>query len=142
MLKYLIRDLISVLRFLPWGIMAGIVVAMILNKVNGKRAHTGRKIVPAPAAVCFYMYVVILLMITFFSRESGSGRGIDLEMYLQNFIQRFTSFSISYSFSDDTKTLFPSASFYPFQTSIGKLMLRFRSHSLSCFRCRTFKTTY
>ncbi len=81
MLKYLIRDLISVLRFLPWGIMAGIVVAIILNNVNGKCAHTGRKIVPAPAAVCFYMYVVILLMITFFSRESGSGRGIDLEFF-------------------------------------------------------------
>ena len=52
-------------------------------------------------------------------------------MYLQNFIQRFTSFFHILLFSDDTKTLFPSASFYPFQTSIGKLMLRFRSHSLT-----------
>ena len=81
MLKYLIRDLLSALRFLPWGIMAGIIVAMILNMVNARRSHTGRKLVPAPAAVCFYMYVVILLVITFFSRESGSGKGIDLELF-------------------------------------------------------------
>ncbi len=81
MLKYLVRDLLSALRFLPWGIVAGIVVVMILNMVNVRRSHTGRKSVPTPAAVCFYMYVVILLVITFFSRESGSGRGIDLELF-------------------------------------------------------------
>lgn len=81
MLKYLMRDLLSALRFLPWGIGAGIIVAMILNKVNVRRVHAGRKSVPALAVMCFYMYVVILMMITFFSRESSMGRRIDLELF-------------------------------------------------------------
>ncbi len=79
MLKYLIRDLVSALRFLPWGIVTGIAVAMILSIVNARQSPAGRKTIPA--AVCFYMYVVILLVITFFSRESGSGRGMDLEIF-------------------------------------------------------------
>ena len=81
MLKYLMRALLSALRFLPWGIGAGIIVAMILNKVNVRRVHAGRKSVPALAVMCFYMYVVILMMITFFSRESSMGRRIDLELF-------------------------------------------------------------
>ncbi len=81
MLKYLIKDLIAALRFLPLGIMAGIVVAMFLNMVNSRRSRLKEKRKPVFSTVCFYMYVVILLVITFFSRESGSGNGMDLKLF-------------------------------------------------------------
>ncbi len=81
MLKYLIKDVMSMLRFLPYGIAAGLIVAVILSVVNKRRSQSGKKPMPALGAVCFYMYVAVLLIITFFSREIGSGTGMDLDLF-------------------------------------------------------------
>ncbi len=81
MIKYLWKDIMSMLRFLPYGIAAGLVVALILGRVNARRSQRGRALLPVSGAVCFFMYVVILLVITFFSRESGSGSGMDLDLF-------------------------------------------------------------
>lgn len=81
MLKYIIRDLTSMLHFAPYGILAGIVVLLLCVLMNAWRTIRRREKVPVPATVCFYMYVVIILVITFFSRESGSGKGLDLKLF-------------------------------------------------------------
>lgn len=81
MLKYIIRDVSAVFRFLPYGIVVGIIVAILLSAVNDRRVRRGIKVVPAASHTCFYMYVVIVLFITFLSRESGSGKGIDLQLF-------------------------------------------------------------
>lgn len=81
MLKYIIRDITSVLHFAPYGIAAGVVVFLFCVLMNAWRTITGREKVPIPAAVCFYTYAVIILVITFFSRENGSSNGVDLELF-------------------------------------------------------------
>ena len=81
MLKYIIKDITSVLHYLPYGIAAGIVVLFLFLIVNAWRILRGKEKVSTLAAVCFYMYLVILLVITFFSRENGSGSSLDLELF-------------------------------------------------------------
>ena len=72
MLKYIFEDMIAVFRYLPYGIVAGIIVAIILSAINGFRRKHNKSIITTPAVTCYAMYLVILLIITFFSRESGS----------------------------------------------------------------------
>lgn len=81
MLKYLWKDIMSVLRFLPYGIIVGLVVALFLDRVNVGRGKKGKTLLPVAGAVCFFMYVAILLIITFFSRENGSVSGMDLNLF-------------------------------------------------------------
>ena len=81
MLKYILKDIVSVLHFAPYGIAAGGVVFLFCVLMNAWRTVRGKKKVPVRPAVCFYMYVVIILAITFFSRENGSGKGVDLELF-------------------------------------------------------------
>lgn len=79
MLKYIVNDIAAVFRYLPYGIVAGIVVAIVLSAVNDRRLkHSGRPI-PVASVTCYFMYLVIMLFITFLSRESGSRKGIDLQ---------------------------------------------------------------
>lgn len=81
MVKYIVRDLRSVLHFWPYGIVAGLVVLIFLLVVNPIRRARGKAGLAVPGTVCFYMYLVILFVITFFSRETGSENGMDLELF-------------------------------------------------------------
>lgn len=81
MLKYIIRDLSSAFRYLPYGLAAGMLVAVLLGIVNDHRVRRKRRPFSVAATTCFFMYVVILLFITFWSRETGSRQGIDLELF-------------------------------------------------------------
>lgn len=81
MFKYIVRDMVSVLHFIPYGIAAGIVVLVFLNFINSRRVKCGKEPVTVPAAVSFYMYLAVLLVITLFSRESGSGNGFDMVLF-------------------------------------------------------------
>lgn len=67
--------------FLPYGLLMGIVCLIVLSAWR-KRSREGQQDqAPVTAYVCFLMYAAILLGITFFSRESGSRNGIDLELF-------------------------------------------------------------
>ena len=81
MLKYIIRDVSAVFRFLPYGIVVGIIAAILLSAINDRRVKRGKKVVHASSNTCFYMYLAIVLFITFLSRESGSGKGMDLKLF-------------------------------------------------------------
>lgn len=81
MLKYIIRDVAAVFRFLPYGIVVGIIVAVLLSAVNDRRVRQGKKVLHAASHTCYYMYLAIVLFITFLSRESGSGKGMDLQLF-------------------------------------------------------------
>lgn len=80
MTKYIVKDLTSVLRFLPYGIAAGILTVIILRIINGQREKKNRKTLPVAASAGYFMYLAILVVITFLSRESGSNTGVDLEL--------------------------------------------------------------
>ena len=81
MLNYIIKDMASVFRYLPYGLVAGILVAIVLSVVNDRRVKKRRRPFSVAATTSFFMYVVIILFITFLSREAGSGRGMDWELF-------------------------------------------------------------
>ncbi len=82
MLKYIYGDLISVLKYLPYGLALGIPIALILLCLMTRGGRQKRSVISMlPAAVCAG-YFGILLVITFFSREVGSSAGTaDLELF-------------------------------------------------------------
>ncbi len=79
MIRYILRDLRASLCYLPDGLVVGIFFALFLKVIS---AFRGKKkpfrILPLTA---FVMYSVIVLCMTFLSRESGSRIGIDLELF-------------------------------------------------------------
>ena len=75
MVKYIIKDMIEVFQYLPYGIIAGIIMAIILATMNKKKK------IPIASITCFVMYFVIMLVITFFSRENGSRNGVALKLF-------------------------------------------------------------
>lgn len=81
MLKYIIADMREAFRYLPCAIMAGLFAVAILGWINRNRNRRGKSGLSLSALTCLVMYVTILLTLTYFSRESGSRIGIDLELF-------------------------------------------------------------
>ena len=81
MIKYILTDVAAVLRYLPYGLVAGIIVAIILSAINDRRVRRNKAPFLVWAITAFIMYFVIMLFITFLSRESGSRIGVDLELF-------------------------------------------------------------
>lgn len=79
--KYVIKDLSEVVQYLPYGIMAGAVMGLILNGMNARRERRGKEAFPMAGLMAFSLYLMIILVITFFSREDGSRIGMDLELF-------------------------------------------------------------
>lgn len=74
------RDIRAVLRYYPLAVLIGFVLTMLFIFIHQKkhwRLEKGRIII----AFLFFSYVVILLYITYFSREPGSRSGIDMELF-------------------------------------------------------------
>lgn len=80
MAKYIIRDITSVLCYLPYGLVVGMIVAIILSAINDRRVRKEKAPFSVLAITGLIMYIVVLLFITFWSREDGSSKGIDLEL--------------------------------------------------------------
>lgn len=81
MAKYVVKDLTSVLRYLPYGLIVGILAVIILCIINERRVKKQKEPFPVVAGVSYFMYLTILIVITFLSRESGSTNGVDLELF-------------------------------------------------------------
>ncbi|MDR2045116.1 MAG: VanZ family protein [Clostridium sp.] len=81
MFKYIIKDMMETVRYLPYGILAGIFMAVLLCAVNGVKRARRKTSLSVLALVCLFMYLVILLSLTFLSREPGSRKGIDWELF-------------------------------------------------------------
>ncbi|MCM1326039.1 MAG: VanZ family protein [Bacteroidales bacterium] len=81
MAKYIINDLRETLHYLPYGLILGVLVMLVLNLVNSMREQKGKKTIPMLSYGAFFMYAAIILCITFLSRESGSRDGIDLDLF-------------------------------------------------------------
>lgn len=81
MAKYIIRDLTSVLRYLPYGLVTGMIVVIILSAINDRRVKKKKQPFSVVAITGFLIYLVVLLFITFLSREDGSSKGINMELF-------------------------------------------------------------
>ena len=79
--KYIIRDLNGAIQYLPYGVMAGAVMGLILNAMNARRERKGKEAFPMAGLMVLSLYLMIILGITFFSREDGSRVGMDLELF-------------------------------------------------------------
>ena len=80
--KYIIKDLNGAMKYLPYGVMAGAVMGLILNAMNARRERKGKEAFPMAGLMVFSLYLMIILVITFFSREDGSrSRAIDLQLF-------------------------------------------------------------
>ncbi len=81
MLGYVCRDVASMLRYLPGAVFAGVPLAVLLywlkNRLGRKEGKEGSFFTVA----VFCVYVSAMVIITFLSRESGSRKGVDLELF-------------------------------------------------------------
>ncbi len=81
MLHHIYKDMLSVMHYLPAGLLVGIPVAgviILFNKMRGLKSKQG-KLFPL---LCFSMYFGVIMVITFFSRELGSRAGKDIDLQL------------------------------------------------------------
>lgn len=82
MLKYIYRDLMSMVRHLPYCLVLGIPVAVLLvGAVNLVRRHGKKEPAEKMPVAAFGIYLSVMLVITFLSRESGHRKGLDLELF-------------------------------------------------------------
>ncbi len=78
MIQYIFRDLIAALQYLPFGLLIGIPLGILLLCFTKKDANRRQRILPM---VVFGFYLAVILTITFLSRESGTRKGLDLELF-------------------------------------------------------------
>lgn len=81
MIEYIYRDMMSMLQYLPWGLLVGIPAGVILSVIFRRRGKGKSEPVSSVAVVAFCIYAGLIVIITFLSRESGSRIGIDLELF-------------------------------------------------------------
>lgn len=81
-LQYIYRDMEASTRYLPYGLAVGVpLAAVVVFLLNRRRKSLQKPLARWGAVACFCIYAAILLVITFLSRESGSRKGIDLELF-------------------------------------------------------------
>lgn len=80
MIKYIIKDMTEAMQYLPWGLIVGVIAAFFLHVLNAARRKRDKKPLPLWALTCLIVYIVIILCITFWSRESGSRNKIDMDL--------------------------------------------------------------
>lgn len=81
MIKYIIKDLTAVFCYLPYGIVAGMVIVLLLSAINDRRVRRQKQPFSVISVTTLLMYLFIMICITFLSRESGSSNGIDIELF-------------------------------------------------------------
>lgn len=83
MLKYIYSDLSRAVRYLPFGLAIGVPMAVaVVWLINGRRRKMKKEPLSWVPVVIFGIYLAVLLMITFLSRESGSSKGvIDMDLF-------------------------------------------------------------
>lgn len=80
MFRYLIQDLLQALGHIPFLIVIGICMGLVVGFMNTSRKKCGKEEIPFWKTVCFFSYFALMIMITYLSRESSETIGIDLEL--------------------------------------------------------------
>ncbi len=82
MIHYIYSDMISMIKYLPYGMLIGIpIVAILLYMVLKVGKRKDKKPAALLPVVIFGFYVALMIVITFLSRESGSRDGMDLKLF-------------------------------------------------------------
>ncbi len=83
MFKYICEDMMYALRYLPWGMLIGVPLAVVVLKLvdNAQKRHQKPAAQRLPVML-FCVYIAVMLVITFLSRENGSRSGaMDLQLF-------------------------------------------------------------
>ncbi len=75
MWQYVYKDIVSMAQYLPWGVVTGILLGILFHGLF-QRKQKGMA-----AIMIFFIYTAVVLMITLFSRESGSSNTVELELF-------------------------------------------------------------
>ena len=82
MIHYIYMDMLSMVQYLPYGILVGIPVIAFLICTLCKMGKCQNKKPAAMLPVVFFgFYLAMMFVITFLSRESGSRNGMDLKLF-------------------------------------------------------------
>ncbi len=129
MLKYLIQDLAGTIRYVPYGLIIGLCLLLVVQGINSSRRRHGKAPWRLMAPVCFFTYLALMVIITFLSREDGSAEGIDLvigsglninarnDAYLVENILLFVPYGFCYAWYRCRKGILFSGLFVGFTTS-------------------------
>lgn len=78
--KYLVKDLINSFQYIPLFLGLWIFVLLILLCLNKKKIKQGEQKIRVYETASLLAYLGIMIMLTFWSRESGSVTKIDLHI--------------------------------------------------------------
>ncbi|MCM1064155.1 MAG: VanZ family protein [Eubacterium sp.] len=81
MFHYICRDLLDALKYLPFATGAGALCFCALTVWDVRRKKERKESVPVVPVTLFVTYLAVIMAITLFSREHGSRRGMDLELF-------------------------------------------------------------
>lgn len=81
MIQYVIEDLLSMQCYLPYGIIAWLIAAIFCRTINNIRVSKKKEPLHYLPGSLLFMYMVIMFIITFLSRETGSRNGVDLALF-------------------------------------------------------------
>lgn len=84
MLKYIVRDLTTVLRNLPQGLVIGVLVVLVLSAIIDKVLKKKKIHFSVLAITGFLTYVMIMLCITFISRLDGDVSMMKMNMSIKS----------------------------------------------------------
>ena len=68
------------LRYIPFVIIIGMCLFCLIQVINKKGKRKGKQLLPIWSTVCFWSYLALVVMITFWSRESGNTTRVDLDL--------------------------------------------------------------
>lgn len=74
-MKYVMQDLWGILKYAPYGVLVGILIYLFFFFCIQKKKKKFSVI-----QLLFWIYVAVMIIITFFSRESGHDGRIDLKI--------------------------------------------------------------
>lgn len=81
MFHYICRDMANALKYLPFGIGVGALCFCTLMAWNARRKKGQKESIPIVQRTLFFTYLMVIMTLTFFSRESGKSQGMDLELF-------------------------------------------------------------
>lgn len=81
MFKYIVKDLSATCGYLPYAIVLFILVGLIISWINKRAIRKGKAGVAVLPVTLLVAYGLLVLLITFLSREDGGASGMYLELF-------------------------------------------------------------
>ena len=84
LLKYILNDFAEPIKYLPYGIIAGIIIRIIIDlaeKFIYPKDSSAKKIYRKNFIFLWTVYLIVIVMLTFFSREPGSRTDVNMRLF-------------------------------------------------------------